>query len=468
MKSLEHLQAKINTGELTVSEIANYYLNNIRKDEHLNAFIEIFANETIKEAKRIEKKTHKGKLAGLIIAIKDNICYQNHKISAASKILENYVSPYSATVVERLLAEDAIIIGRTNCDEFGMGSSGEKSAFEKTLNPLDNTKVPGGSSSGSAAAVAADCCLAALGSDTGGSVRQPASFCGLVGLKPTYGMVSRWGLIAYASSFDQIGILSENIEDNARILEVIAGPDQKDKTVNSDFIPNFSNKNKDIKNIKIGFIKEALEYPNLDKDIKQSFNNTIEQLRNSSIRVDEISFPLLNFIVPAFHVLAPVEAMSNLARFDGVKFGHQTKTFNDANDLWIKSRTEGFGKEVKQRILIGSYVLQENNSLIYQKAQKIRQLIKIETDKIFEHYDFILSPTTPDIAFGFGERNTNPQSMFLEDIYLMHANLTGNPAITLPLGKHPKNLPFGMQVMAQKFEEKKLFAFSNYLMNKME
>ena len=468
MKSLAHIQAKINTGELTVSEIANYYLNNIRKNQHLNAFIEVFNKETITEAKRIDQKKHKGKLAGLIIAIKDNICYQNHKISAASQILENYVSPYSATVVERLLAEDAIIIGRTNCDEFGMGSSGEKSAFEKTLNPLDNTKVPGGSSSGSAAAVAADCCLAALGSDTGGSVRQPASFCGLVGLKPTYGMVSRWGLIAYASSFDQIGILSENIEDNARILEVIAGPDQKDKTVNSDFIPNFSNKNKDIKNIKIGFIKEALEYPNLDKDIKQSFNNTIKQLRNSSIPVDEISFPLLNFVVPAFHVLAPVEAMSNLARFDGVKFGHQTKTFNDANDLWIKSRTEGFGKEVKQRILIGSYVLQENNSQIYQKAQKFRQLIKTETDKIFEQYDFILSPTTPDIAFGFGERNTNPQSMFLEDIYLMHANLTGNPAITLPLGKHPKNLPFGMQVMAQKFEEKKLFAFSNYLMNKME
>ncbi|HKL08843.1 MAG TPA: Asp-tRNA(Asn)/Glu-tRNA(Gln) amidotransferase subunit GatA [Bacteroidales bacterium] len=467
MRSLSQIQANIKSGELTVSEIVNYYLDNIRKSRHLNAFIEVFGSEALKKAKIIDQKIHKGKLAGLVIAIKDTICYQNHKVSAASKILENYVSPYSATAVERLLSEDAIIIGRTNCDEFAMGSSGEKSAFGKTLNPLDNTKVPGGSSSGSAAAVAADCCLAALGSDTGGSVRQPASFCGLVGLKPTYGMVSRWGLIAYASSFDQIGILTKNIEDNARILEIIAGPDKKDTTLKPDVLQSFNNLSQDSKPFKIAVLKETMLYPALDNHIRKNMKRVIHFLKNSAIQVNEISFPWLDYIVPTFHVLAPAEAMSNLARYDGVNFGYRSSDRKNSDDLITKSRTEGFGKEVKQRILTGTYILHKHNERLYKKALKIRQFIKIETDRIFDTYDFIISPTTPDVAFKFKERDKNPESMFLEDIYLMHANLTGNPAISLPIGKHPSNLPFGIQVMAKKFDEKNLFAFSNYLMNKM-
>lgn len=467
MKSLSQIQAKIKTGELTVSGITNYYLNNIYKNQHLNAFIEVFSNEAMKEAKRIDRKKHKGKLAGLVIAIKDTICYQEHKVSAASNMLKNYISPYSATVVERLLAEDAIIIGRANCDEFAMGSSGEKSAFGKTLNPLDNTKVPGGSSSGSAAAVAADCCLAALGSDTGGSVRQPASFCGLVGLKPTYGLVSRWGLIAYASSFDQIGILTKNIEDNAKILQVIAGPDDKDTTLKPGTLLNFNNLLLNKKPFKIAILKETIQYPALDKYIRRKIKDIIHNFKNSAIQVNEISFPWLDYIVPTFHVLAPTEAKSNLARFDGVNFGYRAPDSINSDDFITESRSKGFGKEVKQRILTGTYILHENNEALYKKALKVRQLIKDKTNSFFDKYDFIISPTTPDVAFQFGERDKNPESMFLEDIYLMHANLTGNPAISLPIGKHPSNLPFGIQVMAKNFDEKKLFAFSNYLMNKM-
>ncbi|MEE4198009.1 MAG: Asp-tRNA(Asn)/Glu-tRNA(Gln) amidotransferase subunit GatA [Bacteroidales bacterium] len=468
MKSLSQIQAELRTGSLTVSGIVSHYLDNIKKKQSLNAFIEVFAAEALKKARGIDQKKHPGKLAGLIIAIKDNICYQDHKVSAASRILENYIAPYSATVVERLLAEDAIIIGRTNCDEFAMGSSGEKSAFGKTLNPLDITRVPGGSSSGSAAAVAAGCCLAALGSDTGGSVRQPASFCGLIGLKPTYGLVSRWGLIAYASSFDQVGILAKNIEDCSRILNVIAGADSKDQTLHPQRIPGPVDSSFAPEKIKIGVIKESLDYPLLDKNIRESINHLRNKLTKKSIPIDQLSVPWLDYVVPTFHVLAPVEAMSNLARYDGIKFGTRTKNFNAIEDLWIKSRTEGFGKEVKQRILTGAYIIHKNPNHIYQKALKIRQRIQEETEKLFEQYDFILSPTTPDVAFPFGERNTSPQSMFLEDIYLMHANLTGNPAITLPIGKHPSALPFGIQIMSKKFQEKKLFAFSNYLMNTME
>ncbi len=468
MKSLSYIQSQIKTEDLTVETVVDDYLKKIEENKHLNAFLEVFTDEAKERAKVIDQKHNKGKLAGLVIAIKDTICYKNHKISAASKILENYISPFSATVVERLLAEDAIIIGRTNCDEFAMGSSGEKSAFGKTLNPLDNTKVPGGSSSGSAAAVTADCCLAALGSDTGGSVRQPASFCGLVGLKPTYGLVSRWGLIAYASSFDQIGILTKNIDDNASILEAIAGPDDKDITLKPDSIPDYKDFSINLKPLKIGILKETLKYPALDDHIRKKNKSIITFLKNKSVIIDEISFPWLDYIVPTFHVLAPAEAMSNLARYDGVNFGIRATNIKKSEDLVTESRSKGFGKEVKQRILSGTYVLHEKEGDLYKKAKKVRQLIKIETDRIFEKYDFIISPTTPDVAFDFGKKNTNPESMFLEDIYLMHANLTGNPAISLPIGKHPSRLPFGIQIMAKKFDEKKLFAFSNYLMNKVE
>lgn len=468
MTELYEIQRKLETGELSVVQVVEYYLKNIGQQKHLNAFIEVFADEAINRAKKIDQKKNKGKLAGLVIAIKDTICYENHKVSAASKMLENYESPYSATAVERLIKEDAIIIGRTNCDEFAMGSSGEKSAFGKTLNPIDNSRVPGGSSSGSAAAVAANCCLAALGSDTGGSVRQPASFCGLVGLKPTYGLVSRWGLIAYASSFDQIGILTKNINDNAKIIEVIAGPDEKDMTLNPEICPDYHDFSIDTTKIKVAVFKESLDYPELNAEIKNRVLQFIQSLKKIPIQIHEISFPLLQYIVPAFHVLAPAEAMSNLARYDGLKYGYRAKNKDTYDELLTKSRSEGFGKEVKLRILAGSYVLREKNGYHYKKALKVRQMIKQESDKIFKEYDFIITPTTPDIAFKFGERSDNPEKMFLEDIYLMHANLTGNPAISLPLGKHRLNLPFGIQVTARKFDEKKLFAFSNYIMNKIE
>jgi aspartyl-tRNA(Asn)/glutamyl-tRNA(Gln) amidotransferase subunit A len=366
--------------------------------------------------------------------------------------------------VERLVRQDAIIIGRTNCDEFAMGSTNETSVHGPVLNPLDTGKVPGGSSGGSAAAVAADLCLAAIGSDTGGSIRQPASFCGLVGLKPTYGRVSRYGLIAYGSSFDQIGPISWNMEDAALILEVIAGPDAYDSTASDRPVPGYSHLT--IPGHKhIAYLEEPLDHPVLDREIREQVLRIIGGLREEGYRVDPVSFPYLDTLVPAYYVMAMAEASSNLARYDGIHYGHRTNEATDAKNIYIRSRSEGFGTEVKRRIMTGTFVLSAGYyDAYYGKAQKARRLIRDKTMEILASYPLILLPTTPRTAFGLGTMGEDPVALYLEDIFTIHANLAGIPAVSLPLGLHSNGMPFGIQLMARSFDEHELLNFSNYML----
>lgn len=420
------------------------------------------------DAEKVDEKLKKGtagKLAGLVIGIKDNICYKGHKVSASSKILENFESLYDATVVERLKKEDAIIIGRLNCDEFAMGSSNENSAFGPVKNPWDRERVPGGSSGGSTAAVAANLCHAALGSDTGGSIRQPASFCGVVGLKPTYGRVSRYGLIAYASSFDQIGPITKSVEDAALIFKTIAGPDNYDSTMSRKPVPEFNKEKEAGKKYKISFIKECVENPGLDREIKERIESLINKLKADGHTVEPVDFPLLGFLIPTYYVLTTAEASSNLSRFDGVHYGYRSPNAFDLESTYKKSRAEGFGPEVKRRIMLGTFVLSAGYyDAYYSKAQKARRMIKEKTEDILKEYDFVLTPSTPNTAFKFGQKSGDPVSMYLEDIFTVQANLAGLPAISLPLGQHSNKMPFGLQLMASAFEEEKLLDFSGFLM----
>lgn len=476
MNSLSEIQSLLKEKKITCADLVKNYLKRIKENRHLNIFLEVFEEESLSRAKEIDEKISagtEGKLAGLVIGIKDNICYKDHRVSASSKILENFVSLYNSTAVDRLMNEDAIIIGRTNCDEFAMGGSNENSAFGNVLNPLNNSLVPGGSSGGSAAAVAADLCLAALGSDTGGSIRQPASFCGIVGLKPTYGRVSRHGLIAYGSSFDQIGPLTKNVEDAAIILEVIAGSDEFDSTASQKSVPEYSrNLNsfsfKDGRGeVSIGFIKECLESPGLDSEIKNRMEEIISSLKNKNYKVEPVEFPYLEYVVPAYYILTTAEASSNLARYDGIHYGYRSPNAVDLESTYKKSRTEGFGKEVKRRIMLGTFVLSAGYyDAYYSKAQKARRLIQKNMLDALSKHDFILLPTTPHTAFKIGENSADPIAMYLEDIFTVQANLAGLPAISLPLGKHSNGLPFGVQLIANKFEEEKLLAFSKSMMAK--
>ncbi|MCC6690531.1 MAG: Asp-tRNA(Asn)/Glu-tRNA(Gln) amidotransferase subunit GatA [Bacteroidia bacterium] len=467
--SFAQIQSDIIAKKVSVKQLVALYLERIEKNKHLNVFLEVFTEGALQRADEIDEKIKKGnagKLAGMVIGLKDNLCYKNHKVSAASKILEGFTSLYSATVVERLINEDAIIIGRCNCDEFAMGSSNENSAFGNVLNPLDNTRVPGGSSGGAAAAVAADLCLATLGTDTGGSIRQPASLCGLVGLKPSYGRVSRYGAIAYASSFDQIGPLTKNIEDAALIMEVMAGKDAYDSTLSSITVPSYTNElQQDVSKIKIAYLSDCLEKEGLDPEIKKRTIDVINKLKNAGHIVEPVSFPFLDYLVPVYYVLTTAEASSNLSRYQGLNYGYRSKHANDMESTFRKSRSEGFGKEVQRRIMLGTFVLSAGYyDAYYSKGQKVRRYLQNKTIEILNKYDFILLPTTPGTAFKFGENTSDPIKMYLEDIFTVQANITGMPAISLPMGKHSNNLPFGLQLIGNKFEESKLLAFSNYLM----
>ena len=398
-----------------------------------------------------------GKLAGVIVGLKDNICYKGHKVSASSKILEGFESLYSATVVERLLAEDAIIIGRLNCDEFAMGSSNENSAYGNVLNPLNEKCVPGGSSGGSAVAVAANLCHVTLGSDTGGSIRQPASFTGTVGLKPTYGRVSRFGLIAYASSFDQIGPITKSVEDCALVLEIISGADKNDNTSSSQKVEVYNQGLSADKKFKFAYLKECVEAEGLDPEVKQAVLKQIEWLKNNGHVVEAVDFPYLEFLVPTYYVLTTAEASSNLSRFDGIHYGYRTKNATDLESTYKKSRSEGFGKEVKRRIMLGTFVLSAGYyDAYYSKGQKVRRVIQEKTKEILNNFDFILTPSTPGTAFEFGKNSADPIKMYLEDIFTVQANITGVPAISVPCGIHSNGLPMGLQIMANYFEEGKL------------
>ena len=458
--NIEKLKADLKSGLTTCKELTEQAIKQISENHRLNAFLEVFESSALAQALIVDEKIKsgtEGKLAGVIVGLKDNICYKRHKVSASSKILEGFESLYSATVVERLIAEDAIIIGRLNCDEFAMGSSNENSAFGNVLNPLNNSCVPGGSSGGAAAAVAAGLCHVSLGSDTGGSIRQPASFTGTVGLKPTYGRVSRYGLIAYASSFDQIGPITKTVQDAALVLEVISGKDKHDNTCSSEKVESYSSQIQEIKKYKIAYIKECVEAEGIDSEVKQIILNQIETLKSLGHSVEAISFPYLDYLVPTYYVLTTAEASSNLSRFSGIHYGHRTQITSDLENTYKKSRSEGFGKEVKRRIMLGTFVLSSGYyDAYYSKGQKVRRIIHEKTKDIFKTFDFILTPSTPGTAFEFGKNSADPIKMYLEDIFTVQANIAGIPAISVPCGNHSNGLPVGLQLMCNYFEESKL------------
>lgn len=467
LRTYAEVQNAIASGTTVVS-ILDGYLTRIQENQHLNAFLEVFETTAREQAKKVDEKIkngNAGKLAGMVIGLKDNLCYEGHKVSAASKILEGFESLYTATAVQRLIDEDAIIIGRLNCDEFAMGSSNENSAFGPVLNALDTNKVPGGSSGGSATAVAAGLCTATLGSDTGGSIRQPASFTGTVGFKPSYGRISRYGLIAYASSFDQIGPFTNSIEDAALLTEVMAGPDEFDATASTEKVDDYTSMGNPGPK-KIAVIKECLESDGIDPEIKAALEQQIEKLKSDGHSIEYVSFPYLDYMVPAYYVLTTAEASSNLSRFDGVHYGYRSDAAKGVEETYKKSRSEGFGPEVQRRIMAGTFVLSAGYyDAYYTKGQKVRRVLQDKTEEIFKNFDFVLTPTTPTTAFDL-DAVTDPISMYLQDIYTVHANLTGNPAISLPLGKHSNGLPFGIQLMAPHFEEKALFSFAREMENK--
>lgn len=466
--SLAAVQADLAANTINMVDLVSGYLNRIEEQKHLNAFLEVFDATALEKAQAVDAKLKTGKagkLAGMVVGLKDNICYKNHQVSASSKILANFTSLYHATVVERLLAEDAVVIGRLNCDEFAMGSSNENSAFGAVKNPLDESRVPGGSSGGSAAAVAAGLCLATLGSDTGGSIRQPASFCGVVGVKPTYGRVSRHGLIAYASSFDQIGPFTHNIADAALILEVIGGIDEYDSTMINQGTENFFDANVSPKKQRIAYIKECLESEGLNPEIAAKMRQIIDGLKAEGHEVEPVSFPYLDYMVPTYYVLTTAEASSNLGRYDGIHYGYRSPESQGVDGTYTKSRSEGFGPEVKRRIMLGTFVLSAGYyDAYYARGQKVRRIIKNKTEEILSLYDHILLPTTPDVAFTFGANDDDPIKMYLEDIFTVQANLAGVPAISLPLGNTSANLPFGVQLMTGSKKEKQMFEFGEHLM----
>jgi aspartyl-tRNA(Asn)/glutamyl-tRNA(Gln) amidotransferase subunit A len=464
----------LSCGEVTCTEIVSSYLKQIENKKHLNAFIEVYAAEALEKAKSLDQKLKTpnswGKLFGTVIGIKDVLCYKDHHVGAASKVLENYTAIYNATAIQKILDEDAIIIGNLNCDEFAMGSSNEHSSHGRVLNAWDETRVPGGSSGGSAVAVQANMCMVSLGSDTGGSVRQPADFCGIIGLKPSYGRVSRYGLLAYASSFDQIGIFAHGVEDAALVLEVIAGADEYDSTCSSSPVPNYISPLNQKAKFKIAYFPECLEHPSLDQEIKTNIEQRIRELRSQGHTVEAVGFDYLDFIVPAYYILTTAEASSNLSRYDGVRFGYRTDApVDNLQDLYKKTRSAGFGKEVKRRIMLGTFVLSTGYyDAYYAKAQQVRRLIADQTKEIFKSYDLLLMPTTPSTAFKFGEKSNDAVEMFLGDLYTVYANLAGIAAISLPMFKHSNGMPFGLQILADKMNESTLLQFSNQAMHQMK
>ena len=468
--SINQYLLALTQGKTSCVEAVRHYLNQIDKSKHLNAFVRVFAEEAIQKAAELDKRRNSGntigKLHGVVIAIKDVICYKDHSLTAASGILKNFTSLYSATAIEKLLQEEAIIIGVCNCDEFAMGSANENSVYGNVLNAMDETRVPGGSSGGSAVAVQAGLCMISLGSDTGGSVRQPADFCGIVGLKPTYGRISRYGLIAYASSFDQIGIFANNVDDTSKVLEMIAGADEYDSTVSQKPVEKYSAALKENKKFRFAYFKETLEHPSLDTEIADGINKLIEQIKSEGHEVSALSFEYLDYIVPAYYILTTAEASSNLSRYEGVRYGYRSaKPSTDLTEFYKHNRSEGFGKEVKRRIMLGTFVLSTGYyDAYFTKAQKVRHKLVEKTQLVFNEFDFILMPTSPSVAFKIGEKKDDPIAMYLADIYTVFANLTGIPGISLPLFKHPNGMPFGIQLMAKQFNELSLLQASQQLM----
>lgn len=449
------IREKLLAGELSVSTIVQCNLDQIHShNKVLNAFLEVYEDEAKAMALVVDAKLKAGtagRLAGLVVGIKDLLCYQGHGSQAGSKILNTFKSTFSATAVQRLLDEDAIIIGRQNCDEFGMGSTNENSAFGPVLNFSNQAYVAGGSSGGSAVAVQAGMCQVSLGTDTGGSIRMPASFCGVIGLKPTYGLVSRWGLIAYASSFDTIGPIANHVSDARLVLDIIKGDDGQDSTLVAQIPAPASDKKR------IAYIKEVVEHPSLQPEIKSAFEKKVAHLISLGYTVEGVGFPYIEQLLPTYYVLTTAESSSNLARFDGVKFGHRTSNPVDLMQLYKRSRREGFGEEVKRRILLGTFVLSADYyDAYYTKAQKVRRLIQEKTVAILSDYDFIVSPTTSSTAYRLGEKTVDPIQMYLGDLFTVQANVAGIPGLSIPMGDDSNGLPMGFQLMTYPFQEDKM------------
>ena len=457
--TVHELQEKLKNKELTVSEITEAYCNRIEENENkVDAFVTTYLKEAKNQAKDVEEKINNGEItgdyAGIPIGIKDNICVKGTKTTCSSKILENFIAPYSATVAEKLQKENIITLGKMNMDEFAMGSSTENSGIKITKNPWDLERVPGGSSGGSAAAVAANLVPWALGSDTGGSIRQPASLCGIVGLKPTYGLVSRYGLVAYASSLDQIGPLTEDVRDAAKLLTIIAGKDEKDSTSEDNGSINYENclKN-DVKGLKIGVPREFFG-EGIDEEVKSKLYEAIEIYKELGAEVEEFSLDIAKYALATYYIIADAEASSNLGRFDGIRYGHRTEEYSNIDEIFKKSRSEGFGDEVKRRIIFGTYVLSSGYyDAYYKKAQQVRTLVSNEFNKAFEKYDVILTPTSPTTAFKIGEKSGDPMQLYLADIDTVSVNVAGLPGISIPCGVDSKGLPIGMQLIGNKFQE---------------
>ena len=457
--TVHELQEKLAKNELTITDITKAYVDRIiEKEPQVEALITTLTEEAIKQAEDLQNKKEKGEvdgnLAGIPIGIKDNICTKGIKTTCASKILENFVSPYDATVMEKINAENLINLGKLNMDEFAMGTSTENSAFKVTKNPWDLSKVPGGSSGGSAAAVAANMVPWALGSDTGGSIRQPASLCGVVGLKPTYGLVSRYGLVAYASSLDQIGVITKDVRDSAMLLGLIAGHDEKDSTSvdvpKKDYVNALTG---NIKGLKIGVPKEFYG-EGIDEEVKEALYRTLEKYKELGAEIEEFSLDIAKYSLAAYYIIACAEASSNLGRFDGIRYTYRSPNATSLEDIFKKSRSEGFGAEVKRRIILGTYVLSSGYyDAYYKKAQKVRTMVMNEFNKGFEKYDVIITPTSPVTAFGIGEKINNPLEMYLADICTVSINVAGLPGISVPVGLDSKGLPIGMQIIGKKFDE---------------
>ncbi|MDQ2656845.1 MAG: Asp-tRNA(Asn)/Glu-tRNA(Gln) amidotransferase subunit GatA [Bacteroidota bacterium] len=466
--SFREIRDDLQAGVLTCRDLVKHYLSNISEKAHLNVFLSVYETEALNRADEVDRKISQktaGKLAGLVVGIKDVLAFQDHPLQASSRILNGFTSQYTATAVQRLLDEDAIIIGRQNCDEFAMGSSNENSAFGPVLHDIDPTRVPGGSSGGSAVGVMANLCHVSLGSDTGGSVRQPAGFCGVVGLKPTYSRISRHGLIAYGSSFDCIGIFGRCVEDVALVLEVIAGSDEFDSTVSRAPVPSYSNALMEgPRKYRIAYLREIDHADGIQPEIRKNIQQKINSLKSAGYSVDAVDFPLMEYILPTYYILATAEASSNLSRFDGVRYGYRSKATTDLHSMYKKSRSEGFGKEVQRRIMLGTFVLSASYyDAYYTKAQKVRRIIREKTKELLKQYDFILMPITPTTAFKIGEHTSNPLEMYLGDLFSVQANVVGVPAISVPCGKDSQGLPIGLQIIADDFEESKLLHFSNFI-----
>ena len=457
--TVHELQDKLKNKELTITQITKAYADRIEeKEKDVQAFVTILAEDAIKQAEeiqnKIEKDEIKGEFAGIPIGIKDNICTKGVKTTCSSKMLENFVSPYDATVMEKLKKENIINLGKLNMDEFAMGGSTEYSYFKKTKNPWNLNKVPGGSSGGSAAAVAANLVPWALGSDTGGSIRQPASFCGVVGLKPTYGLVSRYGLVAFASSLDQIGPITKDVQDCAMLLNLITGHDEKDTTsANKEKIDYTKCLKNDVKGLKIGVPKEFFG-EGINEEVKDSLEKAIEKYKELGAEVEEFSLDIAQYALATYYIIACAEASSNLGRFDGIRYTYRTPEYKNLKELYKKSRSEGFGPEVKRRIILGTYVLSSGYyDAYYKKAQQVRTLVMKEFNKGFEKYDVILTPTAPTVSFDIGSKSNNPLEMYLADICTVSVNIAGLPGISIPCGVDKQGMPIGMQLIGNKFCE---------------